>query len=135
MVQLCVQNLNFFFFLTCNYVNLSLYVQWALGNYSQSFRIMISSGRESTTDKIAIPYSYAAFADPSIGQYCSLLASKTSMKNSVGEHTAGILSRWATWMTAGSLNRCGFSVSLIIIITWNFYITIKLWLKQNLLPY
>lgn len=111
MVQLHVQNLKFL--LTCNYVNFFWYVQWALGNYSESFRKLISSRRESTINKEAIRCSHAAFADPSISQYCALLASKTSMKNSVGEYTAGILSRWATWMTASTLNRCGFPVSHI----------------------
>ncbi|KAJ8621858.1 hypothetical protein MRB53_030387 [Persea americana] len=88
-------------------------LEWALGNYSESFRKLISSRTESTIDKEAIRCSYAAFADPSISQYCALLASKTSMKNSVGEYTAGILSRWATWMTASTLNRCGFPLEAL----------------------
>ncbi|CAM8911029.1 unnamed protein product [Rhodiola kirilowii] len=78
--------------------------EWELGNYSQSFLAMLGTQRDS---KPIITYSSASCLDPSIGQYCMLIASKTCMKNALGEKKAAVLSKWATLISAISLNRCG----------------------------
>lgn len=54
----------------------------------------------------------ASFLDPSIGQYCIMLATKNSMKNAIGERNAAVLGRWAISMSATALTRCGLPVSL-----------------------
>ncbi|XP_058100511.1 uncharacterized protein LOC131245220 isoform X2 [Magnolia sinica] len=88
-------------------------LEWVLGNYSHSFQHLLGFEMDSTVDKLAIPSNRAALSDPSIGQYCVLLSAKNNMKNSVGECTAAMLARWATWMTASALNRCGLPLEAL----------------------
>lgn len=56
--------------------------------------------------------SHTCFLDPSIGQYCLMLATKTKMKNAIGELNAANLCRWASLMTITSFRRCGLTVSV-----------------------
>uniref|UniRef100_A0A7N0UFG9 RAVE complex protein Rav1 C-terminal domain-containing protein n=1 Tax=Kalanchoe fedtschenkoi TaxID=63787 RepID=A0A7N0UFG9_KALFE len=82
--------------------------EWENGNYSQSFLAMLGTQRDSMS---LITSSSISFLDPSIGQYCMLLASKNSLRNAVGEQKAAVLSKWATHATATALNRSGLPVS------------------------
>lgn len=56
--------------------------------------------------------SRTCFLDPSIGQYCLMLGTKTNMKNAIGELSAAVLCRWASLMNITSLRRCGLPVSV-----------------------
>jgi len=53
-----------------------------------------------------------AFFDPDIGQYFVTLATKSNMRNSLGDFPAMVLSKLATLMSVRAFNRCGFPVSL-----------------------
>ncbi|XP_057981006.1 uncharacterized protein LOC131166445 isoform X2 [Malania oleifera] len=88
-------------------------MEWLLGNYSQSFLSMLAFQTDSVFNKSALMSNHAAFLDPSIGQYCLTLTSKTSMRNAVGEQNAAILSSWANLMTATALNRCGLPLEAL----------------------
>ncbi|XP_077251332.1 transducin family protein / WD-40 repeat family protein [Tasmannia lanceolata] len=89
------------------------FLEWALGNYSDSFHNLLGFQMGPTINKLAIPFNHAAFSDPNIGQYCALIAAKNSMRNSVGECAAANLARWATLMTANTLNRCGLPLEAL----------------------
>lgn len=56
--------------------------------------------------------SHTCFLDPSVGQYCLMLGTKTNMKNAIGELSAAVLCRWAALMNITSLRRCGLPVSV-----------------------
>ncbi|KAK6137078.1 hypothetical protein DH2020_029177 [Rehmannia glutinosa] len=88
------------------------FLEWLLGNYSQSFMRMLGVEMSSQVDISVLSSSHASFLDPSIGQYCLMLATKTSMKNAVGEFNAAVLCRWAALMNVTSLSRCGLPVTL-----------------------
>lgn len=92
--------------------NDSLGLQWELGNYPQSFLIMLGLQVGSAIDASTLSSCHVAFMDPSVGLYCLTLANNTSMRNAVGDQNAGVLARWASLMSATSLNRCGLPVSL-----------------------
>ncbi|CAK9136914.1 unnamed protein product [Ilex paraguariensis] len=92
---------------------LASFLEWVLGNYSQAFMRMLGVQMESPTDKSAILSNHASFLDPSIGQYCLMLANKNSMKNAVGEHNAAILTMWAIFMSATALKRCGLPLEAL----------------------
>ncbi|KAK6158907.1 hypothetical protein DH2020_006221 [Rehmannia glutinosa] len=87
-------------------------LEWLLGNYSQSFMRMLGVEMSSQVDISVLSSSHASFLDPSIGEYCLMLATKTSMKNAVGEFNAAVLCRWAALMNVTSLSRCGLPVTL-----------------------
>ena len=53
---------------------------------------------DSVINKPTLSSNHAAFLNPSIGQYCLILAAKNSMRNAVWEQNAAILGRWATLM-------------------------------------
>ncbi|OVA14729.1 WD40 repeat [Macleaya cordata] len=88
-------------------------LEWALGNYSRSFMKFLDFQSDSLIDKSVLPSNRAAFSDPKVGQYCLMLATKNSMKNSVGESAAAMLARWATLMTSAALNRCGLPLEAL----------------------
>lgn len=73
-------------------------------------------------DKPALVSYQDSFSDPSIGEYCLMLATSNSMKNALGERNAANLGRWAILMTATALSRCGLPVSFSC--TSSFYITV-----------
>lgn len=91
-----------------------IYLQWELGNYCQSFIRMLGLQINSATEMYATLSNGGAFSDPNVGLYCLLLTTKNSMRNAVGERNTAILSRWAVFMTATALKRCGLPVSLHI---------------------
>lgn len=62
-------------------------------------------------DQPAVFSDHNSFLDPSIGEYCLMLATSNNMKNALGERNAAYLGRWAILMTATALSRCGLPVS------------------------
>ncbi|KAK3036066.1 hypothetical protein RJ639_029819 [Escallonia herrerae] len=83
------------------------FLQWVIGNHLQAFLSMLGVQMDSLNGKSALFSNHASFLDPSIGQYCLMLATKNSMKNSIGERNAAILGRWAILMSATAFRRCG----------------------------
>ncbi|XP_059651214.1 uncharacterized protein LOC132298889 [Cornus florida] len=92
---------------------LSSFLEWVSGNYSQSFLNMVGVQMATVGNKSALLSDHASFLDPSIGEYCLMLATKNSMKIAVGEQNAAILGRWAILMSATALNRCGMPLEAL----------------------
>ncbi|KAJ4957335.1 hypothetical protein NE237_014118 [Protea cynaroides] len=92
---------------------LSSLLEWTLGNYPQSFLSLLGFKTDLALNKSNLLSNYAAFLDPNVGHYCLMLTSKRRMRNSVGENVAAKLARWATWMTANALNRCGLPLEAL----------------------
>ncbi|KAK2971720.1 hypothetical protein RJ640_004014 [Escallonia rubra] len=89
------------------------FLEWVIGNHLQAFLSMLGVQMDSLNGKSALFSNHASFLDPSIGQYCLMLATKNSMKNSIGERNAAILSRWAILMTATAFCRCGLPLEAL----------------------
>ncbi|XP_042479936.1 uncharacterized protein LOC122060893 isoform X2 [Macadamia integrifolia] len=92
---------------------LSSLLEWTLGNYPRSFLSLLSFETDLAFNTPSLLSNYGALLDPSVGQYCLMLTSKHRMRNSVGESVAATLARWATWMTATALNRCGLPLEAL----------------------
>ncbi|XP_010523821.1 PREDICTED: uncharacterized protein LOC104802083 isoform X2 [Tarenaya hassleriana] len=88
-------------------------LEWELVRYRQSFLAMVGCLESHVTGRYAVSSNHACFMDPSIGIYCHMLANKNSMKNSIGEGNAAILSRWATLMTATAFSRRGLPLEAL----------------------
>ncbi|KAL6495596.1 hypothetical protein OROGR_030159 [Orobanche gracilis] len=88
-------------------------LEWLLGNYSQSFMRMLGIEMCSEINISVLSSFHASFRDPSIGQYCLMLATKTRMKNAIGEYNAAVLCRWAALMNVASLSRCGLPLDAL----------------------
>ncbi|KAK9749540.1 hypothetical protein RND81_02G133100 [Saponaria officinalis] len=87
-------------------------LEWTLGNYLQSFLIVLglegySNGTEPENLK------HPAFLDPRIGQYCLVLTTKNSLRNALGELNTAVLCQWAMVMTASAFNRCGLPIEAL----------------------
>ncbi|PIN24548.1 RAVE (regulator of V-ATPase assembly) complex subunit RAV1/DMX protein, WD repeat superfamily [Handroanthus impetiginosus] len=89
------------------------FLEWVLGNYSQSFLRMLGVEIGPNVDISVRSSSHASFLDPSIGQYCLMLAKKTGMKNAIGELNAAVLCRWAILMNVTSFSRCGLALEAL----------------------
>ncbi|KAL3622261.1 hypothetical protein CASFOL_033672 [Castilleja foliolosa] len=89
------------------------FLEWLLGNYSQSFMRMLGVEISSEVNISVLSSSHASFLDPSVGQYCLMLATKTSMKNAIGEFNAAVLCRSADLMNVASLSRCGLPLEAL----------------------
>ncbi|KAI3444391.1 hypothetical protein Pfo_001056 [Paulownia fortunei] len=89
------------------------FLEWVLGNYSQSFFRMLGVEMGSEVNISVLAPSHASFLDPSIGQYCLMLATKTSMKNAIGEFNAAVLCRLAALMNITSFSRCGLPLEAL----------------------
>ncbi|KAH6791585.1 hypothetical protein C2S52_002062 [Perilla frutescens var. hirtella] len=89
------------------------FLEWLLGNYSQSFSRMLGVEVGSEVNISVLSSSRTCFLDPSIGQYCLMLATKTNMKNAIGELNAAVLCRWASLMNITSFRRCGLPLEAL----------------------
>ncbi|KAF3439842.1 hypothetical protein FNV43_RR18120 [Rhamnella rubrinervis] len=87
-------------------------LEWELGNYSQSFMNMLGFQKHSAIETVIFP-NQSAFLEPNIGLYCLTLATKNSMRNTVGDQNAAILGRWAILMTATALSRCSLPLEAL----------------------
>lgn len=108
-----------FFFLVFKCLISLFLVQWILGNYSKSFLRMLNVEVGSKVNISVLSSFHVAFLDPSIGQYCLMLATKTCMQNAIGEFNAAILCRWASLMNITSFSRCGLPVSIFVQFIWS----------------
>ncbi|CAN1309391.1 DmX-like protein 1 [Linum perenne] len=88
-------------------------LEWELGNYSQSFLTMVDLTMGSTVNKTSFWSNHAAFEDPDVGLFCFFLTTRNSMKNTIGEQNAAILSRWATFLAATAFCRCGLPLEAL----------------------
>ncbi|XP_050385252.1 uncharacterized protein LOC126801830 isoform X2 [Argentina anserina] len=88
-------------------------LEWELGNYCQSFIKMLGLQINSATEMYATLSNGGAFSDPNVGLYCQLLTTKNSMRNAIGERNTAILGRWAAFMTASALKRCGLPLEAL----------------------
>ncbi|PIA28838.1 hypothetical protein AQUCO_06600041v1 [Aquilegia coerulea] len=87
--------------------------EWTSGNYAQSFERLLGFKMDPLVNKSVLPSNQASFLDPMVGQYCLVLATKSSMKNHIGESAAVILARWAVLMTLIALNRRGLPIEAL----------------------
>ncbi|PKA53341.1 hypothetical protein AXF42_Ash010071 [Apostasia shenzhenica] len=87
---------------------LSSILEWTLGNYTQSIERLFGPSWCSGIDDNARACSRICHADPHVGRYCVILASKHSFKNAIGDYQASVLLKFATVMNIYSLNRFGF---------------------------
>ncbi|KAG8391959.1 hypothetical protein BUALT_Bualt01G0241500 [Buddleja alternifolia] len=86
---------------------------WVLGNYTQSFLRMLGLEMGSKVNIPVLSSSHPSFLDPSIGQYCLMLATKTSMKNAIGENNSAVLCRLAALMDVTSFSRSGLPLEAL----------------------
>ncbi|KAG9154666.1 hypothetical protein Leryth_026330 [Lithospermum erythrorhizon] len=85
-----------------------------IGNHSQAILTLFGlQGKSMSNKKSAISFNQASFLDPSVGQYCLMLATRTSMKNAIGDQSAGILGRWSVLMTTRAFSRCGLPLEAL----------------------
>ncbi|XP_057778609.1 uncharacterized protein LOC130997335 isoform X2 [Salvia miltiorrhiza] len=89
------------------------FLEWLLGNYAQSFFRMLGAEVDSEVNISVLSSSHTCFLDPSIGQYCLMLATKTKLKNAIGELNAANLCRWASLMNITSFRRCGLPLEAL----------------------
>ncbi|KAF5197700.1 Dmx-like protein [Thalictrum thalictroides] len=87
--------------------------EWTLGNYAQSFVRLLGFKMDPLINKSVLPSNQASFLDPMVGQYCLVLATKSFMKNYIGESAALVLARWAVLMTSIALNRRGLPIEAL----------------------
>ncbi|PSS03929.1 DmX-like protein [Actinidia chinensis var. chinensis] len=92
---------------------LASFLEWVLGNYAQSFLSMLGTQKDSPINNSAPLSNRTAFLDPSVGQYCLMLATQNKMKNAVGERDAAVMGRWAILMSATAFNRCGLPMEAL----------------------
>ncbi|TMW99714.1 hypothetical protein EJD97_002109 [Solanum chilense] len=88
-------------------------LEWMLGEYSQAYLRMLAYPTGSLNGKCIFSSCQPAFLDPNIGDFCLMLAAKTTMKNAIGEQNAASLSRWAILMRATALSRCGLPLEAL----------------------
>ncbi|KAK9147239.1 hypothetical protein Scep_005996 [Stephania cephalantha] len=87
-------------------------LEWLNGNYSKSFLRLLGIKLDPLIEQV-VSWNVASFSDPKVGQYGVMLATKTSMKNSIGEAKASMLTRWATAVSSIALNRCGLPLEAL----------------------
>ncbi|KAF6136184.1 hypothetical protein GIB67_001593 [Kingdonia uniflora] len=95
-------------------------LEWVLGNYSEACMGMLGFHLDPRIDKSILPTNKASFLDPKMGQYCLLLVTKHSLKNSIGESAAAILGRWATLIASSALNRNGLHLEALECLSSSF---------------
>ncbi|XP_059312441.1 uncharacterized protein LOC132063754 isoform X1 [Lycium ferocissimum] len=88
-------------------------LEWMLGKYPQAYLRMLAFPTGSLNSKCIFSSRQPAFLDPNIGDFCLMLAAKTTMKNAIGEQNAASLSRWAILMRATALSRCGLPLEAL----------------------
>ncbi|XP_020588907.1 uncharacterized protein LOC110030508 [Phalaenopsis equestris] len=91
---------------------LSSILEWSLGNYSESMKRLFEPSRHCSNHADARK-SYFSFADPHIGWYCLILASKDCLKNAIGGHLSSVLSKFAKMMDVYSLKRLGLPLEAL----------------------
>lgn len=99
---------------------LSSMFECMLGNYSRSMNNLINCQMGPMTCKPPTFTNKAVFSDPSIGRYCAILSTKSSLKNSIGDYLAITLSKLAMVMASIALKRCGLPFEALECLTSSF---------------
>ncbi|KAJ8529305.1 hypothetical protein K7X08_036140 [Anisodus acutangulus] len=99
-------------------------LEWMLGKYSQAYLRMLAFPTGSLNRKCIFYSRQPAFLDPNIGDFCLMIAAKTTMKNAIGEQNAASLSRWAILMRATALSRCGLPLEALECLSSSVRITV-----------
>ncbi|KAG8051653.1 hypothetical protein GUJ93_ZPchr0001g33135 [Zizania palustris] len=92
---------------------LSSLLEWMLGNYSQSINKLFDCYPKSLIEETGIPGDQNLFADPGVGQYCAILATKNTFRNCVGEAQSANLSKLSLAMISCALNICGLPLEAL----------------------
>uniref|UniRef100_A0ACD5VM29 Uncharacterized protein n=1 Tax=Avena sativa TaxID=4498 RepID=A0ACD5VM29_AVESA len=92
---------------------LSSLLEWMLGNYSQSVSKLFGCHPKLLFDESNTRGGQNVFADPELGQYCAILATKHSFRNSVGEAISAKLSKLSFALAACALNICGLPLEAL----------------------
>uniref|UniRef100_A0A0D9V1Y4 RAVE complex protein Rav1 C-terminal domain-containing protein n=1 Tax=Leersia perrieri TaxID=77586 RepID=A0A0D9V1Y4_9ORYZ len=98
---------------------LSSLLQWILGNYSHSVSELLDCHHKSLIEESSVPGDQNVFADPGVGQYCAILATKNSFRNCVGEAQSANLSKLSLAMASCALNRCGLPLEALEYLSCN----------------
>ncbi|CAM0881371.1 unnamed protein product [Alopecurus aequalis] len=92
---------------------LSSLLEWMLGNYSQSVSKLLGCHPKLLFDESSTRGGQSVFADPELGQYCAIIATKHSFRNSVGEALSAKLCKLSFALAACALNRCGLPLEAL----------------------
>ncbi|KAL0913039.1 hypothetical protein M5K25_016469 [Dendrobium thyrsiflorum] len=92
---------------------LSSVFEWSLGNYSESVKRLFEPSVHCSNHVAARKCCHVSFADPHIGRYCLILASKPCLKNAIGDYLASVLSKFSTVMDSYSLKRFGLPLEAL----------------------
>ncbi|XP_015699102.1 uncharacterized protein LOC102707069 [Oryza brachyantha] len=98
---------------------LSSLLEWMLGNYSQSVNELLDCHPKSLLEESSIPGYQNVFADPGVGQYCAILATKNSFRNCVGEAQSANLSKLSLAVASCALYRCGLPLEALEYLSCN----------------
>ncbi|XP_042377288.1 uncharacterized protein LOC121970563 isoform X1 [Zingiber officinale] len=98
---------------------LSSLLEWTLGNYSQSVKTLVNGQTKQVNRNSAALCNYGALSDPDIGRYCVILASRNTFRCSVGEDVAADLSKFASFLAASALNRCGVPLEALSCLSYS----------------
>lgn len=92
---------------------LSSLLEWMLGNYSQSVKKLFGFHPKILFDESNTLGGQNVFADPELGQYCAILATKNTFRNCVGEAPSAKLSKLSFAIAACALNKCGLPLEAL----------------------
>lgn len=98
---------------------LSSLLEWMLGNYSQSVNELFGCHPKSLIDESNTRGDQNVFADPEVGQYCAILATKNNFRNCVGEAQSAKLSKFSFAIAACALNSCGLPLEALECLSCN----------------
>ncbi|XP_020701269.1 uncharacterized protein LOC110113162 [Dendrobium catenatum] len=92
---------------------LSSVFEWSSGNYSESVKRLFEPSVHCSNGVAARKCFHVSFADPHVGRYCLILASKPCLKNAIGDYLASVLSKFSTVMDSYSLKRFGLPLEAL----------------------
>ncbi|KAJ1283904.1 hypothetical protein BS78_03G163200 [Paspalum vaginatum] len=98
---------------------LSSLLEWMLGNYCRSINRLFGCHPELLIDESRTLGDQNVLADPEVGQYCAILSTKNSFRNSVGEAVSAKLSKLSFAVAAYALNKCGLPLEALECISTN----------------
>ncbi|WVZ70093.1 hypothetical protein U9M48_018789 [Paspalum notatum var. saurae] len=98
---------------------LSSLLEWMLGNYCRSINILFGCHPELLIDESRTLGDQNVLADPEVGQYCAILSTKNSFRNSVGEAVSAKLSKLSFAVAAYAFNKCGLPLEALECLSTN----------------
>ncbi|KAL6884562.1 hypothetical protein ACP4OV_010498 [Aristida adscensionis] len=94
-------------------------LEWTLGNYWLSINKLFGFHTKLLTNESKSQGGQNVFADPEVGQYCAILATKNSFRNCVGEVVSANLSKLSVAVAACALNKCGLPLEALECLSCN----------------